>query len=693
MAETPNKYSLYQGQKLTSTKVDWGTVASDVTQSLSLIAKDRKDRKQKIKDDTTDALNQLAEVEFGAANSMNGVLLDGSNFSQKTMQNAYDLVSRGVMDISDFQQIKQQQLDGYKSLSNYAKSYSASYESALENVNNGTAAGIEQAMRMSGLKFGNMDNKKLWSDPTTGRLVLVDMVEQTDAEGKGTGEYFIPSFKGNEERFITPNEALNFSRYEQTALNLKEDVTKYVTANLGSVVKDTLSEYSLGLGGKDLESVTDFRQIFDELGPGEKMKNADGTEMNFDQWLTTQAQGVISSETDAAEYLFQAGQIEFIEGTRAKGDTDNSKIYFTGGGQGEPVYEVTEAQMELALNLGKNEINSQLDLEVKKQKGFAGSRKPNDPVGDRAAAAAKEDDEKNLGYLEQINVLLTGDLTAANNEARDLIADFNKDLTGDDLKEKGIRGIVVTKNTIRVVPIKGEQYEVQRFEVGDDDSRTQRAISEDAYGLFNRIVAGRTITKKKLKGYVDANEIQFGDVREDSLSYREKQKAIDNSLINRSPTASLDNKDPYAYIVDVFGGDSTDTSSGQSMEKLEDTTRSVLAAMIPPAIMTLAESSGFANPLTTIVMNDNNSGDGANTITFSFGGEDVVLDFNFAKSPTYMYEKIETAIEEGIKKINVKRRRGDIDTQSTYDEWKIDQVSNPTGDTTLGGYMEWLNSN
>ena len=58
-----------------------------------------------------------------------------------------------------------------------------------------------------------------------------------------------------------------------------------------------------------------------------------------------------------------------------------------------------------------------------------------------------------------------------------------------------------------------------------------------------------------------------------------------------------------------------------------------------------------------------------------------------------MYEKIETAIEEGIKKINVKRRRGDIDTQSTYDEWKIDQVSNPTGDTTLGGYMEWLNSN
>ena len=211
--------------------------------------------------------------------------------------------------------------------------------------------------------------------------------------------------------------------------------------------------------------------------------------------------------------------------------------------------------------------------------------------------------------------------------------------------------------------------------------------------MFNRIVAGRTITKKKLKGYVDANEIQFGDVREDSLSYREKQKAIDNSLINRSPTASLDNKDPYAYIVDVFGGDSTDTSSGQSMEKLEDTTRSVLAAMIPPAIMTLAESSGFANPLTTIVMNDNNSGDGANTITFSFGGEDVVLDFNFAKSPTYMYEKIETAIEEGIKKINVKRRRGDIDTQSTYDEWKIDQVSNPTGDTTLGGYMEWLNSN
>ena len=47
-------------------------------------------------------------------------------------------------------------------------------------------------------------------------------------------------------------------------------------------------------------------------------------------------------------------------------------------------------------------------------------------------------------------------------------------------------------------------------------------------------------------------------------------------------------------------------------------------------------------------------------------------------------------LEDGVRKVI---RRGDIDTQSTYDEWKIDQVSNPTGDTTLAGYMEWLNSN
>ena len=195
------------------------------------------------------------------------------------------------------------------------------------------------------------------------------------------------------------------------------------------------------------------------------------------------------------------------------------------------------------------------------------------------------------------------------------------------------------------------------------------------------------MTKKKLKGYIDAEEIEFGEVRDDNLSYREKQSKIDNSLINRNPTTALGDRDPLAYLTDKVVNAQGGTN-GVLMGTLEDGVRKVISSMIPPQLIELNESMGYDNPLTTMVMNDSDD-----TITFSFGGEEVTMDFGSSRDANYIYSNIEDTIEDGIKKMNVKRRRGDIDTQSTYDEWKIDQVSNPTGDTTLAGYIEWLNSN
>lgn len=689
-----SKYSLYDGREIAGPAVNWGKVAADTTKVLGAISKDRIARKQKIEDDTAEAMNQLAQVELGASTNMNTVILDGSAASKNTLSNAYDMVKRGLMSPKDFAMAMQKQKDGYTNLSTWAKSYNNEYEIALERVNSGEAAGIEEAMRLSSFKFGNMTNKKLMSDPLSGELVMVDLIKNDQ------GEYVVPNYMDNPASYSTPQQLLNNSKYVQNSLNLKEDVSKYVTANLASVVVSSMTDYTKGSGGNAITSIKDFRQLFEEIEgtkAGGKFTDEDGAKIGFDDWMTIQAEGLMATDVEKAEYGVKNGLFTFVEGTRPDNDKDQSKIYWTAGAGLEPEYELTEAQRNSAINLGRNEINAQLDLEIEKQKGLSGSYAPQDPVGDRIKAKEKAEEEDTLSYLEQINTLLTGNLTDANNEARDLIADFNSSLSPEDLKEKGIRGIVVTKNTIRVKPIKGEEYEVQRFDVTTDDqgveTRVQRQVSDDALGLFNRIVAGKNLTKKKLQGYIDNEEIEFGNVREETLSFRDKQTKIDNSLIQRGPSSALGDKDPYAYIVDVFGGGSDDTSAGQSMEKLEETTSKVIGAMIPPSIMTVLESSGYPNPLTTIVMNDNNSGDGANSITFKVGDEEVILDFNVSQSPTYMYDAINNAIKGAIKKLNEKRRRGDLDTQMSHADWKVNAQENPTGDTTLKGYLDWLTNN
>jgi len=347
-------------------------------------------------------------------------------------------------------------------------------------------------------------------------------------------------------------------------------------------------------------------------------------------------------------------------------------------------------QKEDALRIIENEINSQLDSELKRQKGFAGTDAPRDPVGDRERREKQEEDDANLSYLEQINTLLTGDLTAANNEARDLIADFNKNLSDEDRKTKGIRGIVVTKNTIRVRYNNGEEYEVQRFEVDDQDQRTQRAVSEDALGLFNRIVSGKTLTKKKLKGYIDNEDIEFGEVREDPLTFRNKQKPIPVSLINKSGSSEIDDKPPVTYLRDRLGAD----TGNNFMGTIGDDMRKVLTSMLDPAIITINDNQGYPNPLNSFTVVDEY---GSNYVQFELGGESTTIFFNNARTPEEMVREIEEGILKGIKKLNERRGKQTLKTQMTFEDWKAsttgNDAANPSGDQTLAGYLEWLKTN
>ena len=145
MAESPNKYSLYAGREMQGTAVNWGQIAADVSGTLGEIAKDRIARRDKIRQDTNDALEQLSKVELGAAADMNSLIIDASAFSKNTVSNAYDMVRQGLMDPKDFQLLMQKQKDGYSQMSLYAKTYSEKYKQALERVNSGQAAGIEEA--------------------------------------------------------------------------------------------------------------------------------------------------------------------------------------------------------------------------------------------------------------------------------------------------------------------------------------------------------------------------------------------------------------------------------------------------------------------------------------------------------------------------------------------------------------------
>lgn len=469
-----NKYSLYSGRE---EAVNWGQVAVDLTKGLEGIRDTRAAAKQKIIDDTNAAMDKLSEIADLQAPSMNSLIIDGSDFSKNTLQANMDLVKRGLLDPKDYMLIMQQQKDGYKQLSNYAKNYDAKYKEGMERIKAGEASNLEEFFRGTGFSFGNTKNKKLWSDPATGQLLLVEM----EPDPNNPGQFRLPSREKNPGAYTTPASMLNLINFQENARDLNEDVANLVTNNLAEVVTSTITSYSVLSGGKDVKSIEDFRQLFDDV-EGEGFTDAQGNKMTFDSWLESQAKGVVSDSNAAAEYLTNAG-LGFDYTDDPEKAKKNPKLILVNTGEGQtPTITLTDEQQAEAIRLAKNQINSQLDSVVKVNAGLGGQQKQQDT----AATTNKETLDNNInGYLNDLNRVLTDtDLQSAQSQLNKLIQARNE----QNIKNNNpvITNVDITDDIILVEFDGREPIQIQRRKYNDDNSIAgETTLQEDIASLYD----------------------------------------------------------------------------------------------------------------------------------------------------------------------------------------------------------------
>tara|TARA_R100001443_G_scaffold53483_4_gene65118 strand:+ start:1024 stop:3102 length:2079 start_codon:yes stop_codon:yes gene_type:complete len=678
-----NKYSLYAGRE---EAVNWGQVAADVTKGLTAIRDQREAAKQKINEDTNAALAELSEIAEVSAPSMNSLLIDGSDFSKNTLQTAMQAVRSGLMDPKDYMLIMQNQKDGYKSLSNYAKNYDAKYKEGTERIKNGEAANLEEFFRSTGFSFGNTKNKKLWTDPATGELVLVEMIPDPDNPGK----FMMPSRKNNTDKYQTPSSMLNLINYQENARNLSEDVKTLVTGNLAEITESLVNSYSVRYGGGAVTSLTDFRQLFEDVQGADGIPGMEGK--SYDDWLTGQAGGVVSDPKAAAEYLTNSNLGYSFTLDPQEAADDPKKILVKSDG-GPPELELTEEQMADAVGLAKEAINTQLDSVMKNSSPLSGRT---DPVADRINKEEKEEEDKQFGYIKQINTMLTGDTNAARNEAQNLIDQYNSTLEGDELKKKGIRGIVVTDDSIIITRNDRSTYEVQRFDIDDDDpdnlKRINTAISKDATNIFNQIVPGLTdtVSEDEILENINKNNYSFGerrDVKDEILNFRRGSKDLSPAVINEKPSEVLGGKSPLQYLRDDFGDS---TFADEMKDEIGKSIRDALSAMIPTDVLDINKDLGYKDPFGSFEVDDSKD-----TIKFSFGGEEFFMEFRKDKTPEEVFNKMKEVISKGISNINKNRGadKFDVSKELTYSEWVKDTTANPDASKSYADFLKWLQSN
>ena len=654
-----NKYSLYAGREET---VNWGQVAVNLTKGLNTIAKEREAAKQKIIDDTNAAMTELSEIADVQSGSMNSILIDGSDFSKNTLQANMDLVRRGLLDPKDYMLIMQQQKDGYKSLSNYAKNYDAKYQEGMARIQDGSASNLEEYFRGTGFSFGNVKNKKLWTDPGTGELFLVEMQPDPDNPGK----FILPDRNEMPGAYASPSSMVNMIGFQEDSKNLSEDVKNMVTANLAEVVTATISSYSVLSGGKDVTSIEDFRQLFDDV-EGAGFTDAQGNKMSYDDWMTQQAKGVVGNANGAAEYLMNANMGYFFTDDKKVAESNPLAILAVSDG-GPPQVTISDKQMEAAENLAKNQINSQLDSVVKVNAGLGGQQERAQTTGE----INQENIDDNInGYLNDLNRVLTDtDLQSAESQLQKLIQQRNE----QNIKSKNpvINNVDITDDVILIEFDGREPIQIQRRKYNDDGTVAgETTLQEDIASLYDVLSPfgdkegydlSTTEVDKRIEGNVSLGDrgenrnVGFEEAREDASTDNTSAKIYD---IDGTDETILD------YLRDE-GGMSETTTGNRNAEIQRVLTQTI------NRFLSASDKQAFADAGFTGLKIDVSGTGTNNKITLIYkkpggGGtvEEVREVIGTGRDGTTM-EQLADAIADGMNKVNEDANKNRVKKGQTF---------------------------
>jgi len=448
-----NKYSVYAQRSVDSTQVNWNEISGQLVKGLETIRDEREAKKAAIEKSTQDAIEQLSQVPETGTQDAASLLINGSGMSVEAVMTQNNLMKRGLISPKDNMLFMQQQKNGYKSLSTAVKGWDAwavEARTRLEDPNI-SSGNLETFTNLQTEALGNLKNKKLWTNPTNGKMQLVTM-----GQNAKTGLYDVmPDYETQKQDYQNPNTMMDFMKYKNAGVDVN-DLAKTQTANIASIITSERERLTALGGGGNITTIEDFRQL------GEFGKDENGKTITYDMWKKDQINAMVgvndASNLSAAEILTTGNGYYFAQTeSQFKKDHPNVDTKFmikVDMSSGQPIPEMNTAQQSAARKIADRAVESQVDHIVKMTQGATPQQKK-DPSA--ATLAGKKQDRKLIAFMDGVNTLVSDDASKFDAEANDRIVALNKDQTDpakriDNIIRDGDE-ILITYQDGRVEPI------------------------------------------------------------------------------------------------------------------------------------------------------------------------------------------------------------------------------------------------
>ena len=214
-----------------ASQVDWSAIGASISKTLT----DEVDRREKAKQEITDASNKYAETlsnaPLGESQDLNDYTLDfASNAEQfRLMQDR--LLRSGQLKLRDYNIGRQNLTAGSNQMFNLAKEYQSEYAAKMERMRNEESQDLESHLMGTVEGFSNFTQTGAYIDPNTGKVSVGKKIQKTMPDGT-----IVYQMSDNPNDFASINSLRNrlknqYDRFDVDAA-LKKDVD-----NLGTRIE------------------------------------------------------------------------------------------------------------------------------------------------------------------------------------------------------------------------------------------------------------------------------------------------------------------------------------------------------------------------------------------------------------------------------------------------------------------------
>jgi hypothetical protein len=154
--------------------VDWGKIASDLTEKLTTVEAGREAKRKEIDEVTQGFVNEINAVDAGHSQSMGTFIQDSANSTKQYTLLQQKLLKQGKIDPNQYKMNLQNQKDSWTSFTNVTKNWNANYDRFVDMQAKGLV-GQQAADQMELLgNMQNFQNKKSFIDPASGNLYVAE---------------------------------------------------------------------------------------------------------------------------------------------------------------------------------------------------------------------------------------------------------------------------------------------------------------------------------------------------------------------------------------------------------------------------------------------------------------------------------------------------------------------------------------